>query len=151
MQTAGMAAFGNMNDGFYDDHPSRSPRSYRNPAPQLNRANSRPMDSAYGSMQGAMFTNNNSFSSNNVGQNLRFGSGPFVPPMQNGMPNGPVGNVHFPYDSAAAQTWNAGSSGLPNFGVGLGGPQDPSRSVRPSRGRVGLSNVSLVPTIESNC
>ncbi|KAK6372648.1 Peptidyl-prolyl cis-trans isomerase pin4 [Lithohypha guttulata] len=134
-----MATFSNMNDGFYDDHPSRSPRSYRNP--QLNRANSRPMDSAYGSMQGAMFANNNSFSNNSNGQNLRFGVGPFGPHMRNGMPNGPVGSVNFPYDSAAAQTWNAGSNGLPNFGVGLGGHQDPSRSVRPSRGRVGLSNL----------
>lgn len=95
------------------------------------------MDSAYGSMQGAMFANNNSFQHNTIGQNMRFNSGPFAPPQQNG-----AGNVHFPYDSAAAQTWNAGTNGIPNFGVGLGGPQDPSRSVRPSRGRVGLSNVS---------
>ena len=135
-----MATFSNMNEGFYDERAARSPRSYRN-QPPMNRANSRPMDSAYGSMQGAMFANNNSFSNNNIGQNMRFNSGPFAPHMQNGMPNGPAGNVHFPYDSTAAQTWNAGSNGIPNFGVGLGGAQDPSRSVRPSRGRVGLSNV----------
>lgn len=134
-----MATFSNL-DGFYDDHSSRSPRSYRNQQPQLNRANSRPMDSAYGSMQGAMFANNTSFQHNAIGQTLRFNSGPFAP-QQNGMQNTPMGSVHFPYDSAAAQTWNAGSNGIPNFGIGLGGPQDPSRSVRPSRGRIGLSNV----------
>lgn len=132
-----MATF-NMNDGFYDDHPSRSPRSYRGQQPQLNRTNSRPMDSAYGSMHGTMFANNSAFNGNGVGQNMRFNSGPFAP-MQNGVPSGPAGNAHFPYDSTAAQTWNAGSNGIPNFG--LGGPQDLSRSVRPSRGRVGLSNV----------
>ncbi|KAK5087618.1 Peptidyl-prolyl cis-trans isomerase pin4 [Exophiala xenobiotica] len=128
-----------MNEGFYDHPTSRSPRSYRNHQPQLNRANGRPMDSAYGSMQGAMYTNNTSYNNNNnnVGQSLRFGGGPFGPSMQ----NGPVGNVHFPYDSAAAQTWNAGSNGIPNFGTGFGGPQDPSRSVRPSRGRGPVSNL----------
>lgn len=99
------------------------------------------MDSAYGSMQGAMFANNNAFQHNTLGPNLRFNSGPFAAQQQNGMQNGHMGSVHFPYDSAAAQTWNAGTNGVPNFGVGLGGPQDPSRSVRPSRGRVGLSNV----------
>lgn len=95
-------------------------------------------------MQGTMFANNNQFGNNGVGQNLRFGTGPFAPHMQNGIPTGPAGNIHFPYDSAAAQTWNAGTNGMLNFGVGLGGPQDPSRSVRPSRGRVGLQNVSLL-------
>lgn len=134
-----MATFSNMNEGFYDNPTSRSPRSYRNHQPQMNRANGRPMDSAYGSMQGAMFANNSSYNNN---QSLRFGGGPFGPSMQNGMQSGPVGNAHFPYDSAAAQTWNAGSNGVPNFGMGLGGPQDPSRSVRPSRGRGPVSNVS---------
>ena len=103
------------------------------------------MDSAYGSMQGAMFANNSSYNNN---QSLRFGGGPFGPSMQNGMQSGPVGNAHFPYDSAAAQTWNAGSNGVPNFGMGLGGSQDPSRSVRPSRGRGPVSNVS--PLVLSN-
>ena len=136
-----MATF-NVKDGFYDDHPSRSPRTYRNNPQQSNRMNSRHMDSAYGSMHGAMFANNNAFVGNGIGQNMRFGSGPFAPPLPNGVPSGPAANAHFPYDSAAAQTWNAGSNGIPNFGIGLGGHPDPSRSVRPSRGRVGLSNVS---------
>jgi len=140
-----MATFSNMNEGFYDNPTSRSPRTYRNHQPQLNRANSRPMDSAYGSMQGGMFANNNSYNNNNA-QSLRYGGGHFAGPMQNGMQNGPVGNVHFPYDPAAAQTWNAGSNGIPNFGGGLGGPQDPSRSVRPSRGRGPVANVSGSPT-----
>lgn len=95
-------------------------------------------------MHGTMFANNNAFNGNGIGQNMRFNSGPFAP-MQNGVPSGPAGSVHFPYDSTAAQTWNAGSNGIPNFGVGLGGPQDLSRSVRPSRGRVGLSNVRISP------
>ncbi|KAK5949697.1 Peptidyl-prolyl cis-trans isomerase pin4 [Knufia fluminis] len=133
-----MATFSNMNEGYYDNPTSRSPRSYRNHQPQMNRANSRPMDSAYGSMQGAMYANNNSYNNNNnTAQSLRYGGGPFAPPMQNGMQNG-MGNAHFPYDSAAAQTWNAGSNGIPSFNVGL---QDPSRSVRPSRGRGPVSNL----------
>ena len=135
-----MATFSNMNDNFYDDAISRSPRSYRSQQPQLNRANSRPMDSGYGSMQGAMFSNNNTFSSNHI-QQLRYGgAGPFAPQMPNGMQSNAGGNIHFPYDSTAAQTWNAGTSGLPSLGMGLGG-HDPSRSVRPSRGRGPVSNV----------
>lgn len=134
-----MATFSNMNDGFYDDPSSRSPRGYRNQQPPLNRANSRPMDSAYGSMQGTIYANNNSYNNNHTGQPLRFNNGPFAPSIQNGMPNGPMGNIQFAFDSSAAQTWNAGTSGLPNFGTGL--LQDPSRSVRPSRGRAGISNV----------
>lgn len=106
------------------------------------------MDSAYGSMQGSMFANNNSFAANNAPQSMRFGAGPFGNHMQGGMPPGPMNNVHFPYDSSAAQTWNAGPSGLPGFNGGLGGhPQDPSRSVRPSRGRGGISNVSNIFTL----
>lgn len=128
-----MATFQNMNDGYYEDITSRSPRGYR--GQQTYRSNSRPADSGYGSMQGSMYANNHSYGNNGI-QSMRYGGGPL---MQNGMQNG-AGTSNFPYDSAAAQTWNAGSAGLHN--LGMGSMQDPSRSVRPSRGRGPVSNVS---------
>jgi len=136
-----MATFSNMNDGFYDDPSTRSPRVYRGQHLSVNRGNSRHIDNGYGSMQGNMFANNNSFANNHAGHSLRFTNGPFPPSMQNNMQNGPVGNIQFAFDSSAAQTWNAGSNGIPNFATGM--LQDASRSVRPSRGRTGISNVCL--------
>lgn len=78
--------------------------------------------------------------------NMRFDNmrNDFGGPMQN--PG--AGNIHFPYDAGAAQTWSSGGGPLQSFGNGMGGLHQnanygPSRSVKPSRGRVGISNVSL--------
>lgn len=127
-----MAAFSSQSDGFYDDPSGRSPRSMRNP--QVSRHNSRPMD-GYAGMQNSMFSNGNNppaLRFNDMREN-NFGS----------MQGGPVHNSHFPFDIGAAQTWNAGSMQY-NNGIGNMAQENaygPSRSVKPSRGRAGLSNV----------
>ena len=55
----------------------------------------------------------------------------------------PLGNA-FPYDPAAAQTWNSGAQAM-NGGAGMLGPNGafgPSRSVKASRGRPAIPEVS---------
>jgi hypothetical protein len=81
--------------------------------------------------------------------NMREGFG--ASPMQN--PG--AGNAHFPYDAGAAQTWNSNGGPLQSFGNGMGTmPQNsnygPSRSVKPSRGRVGVSNVSMLKCLHDS-
>lgn len=134
-----MAAFSSQPEGFYDDPSGRSPRSMRNP--QVARHNSRPMD-GYGSIPNSMFGNGNNAPA------LRFNDARdnFGGPMQPGA----VGNAHFPFDVGAAQTWNAGSM---QYNNGMGnmsqdGGYGPSRSVKPSRGRAGLANVSELLAIQ---
>lgn len=95
----------------------------------------------YNSMHNTMFGNGNNppaLRFNDMRDN-NFGS----------MQGNAVGNAHFPYDIGAAQTWNAGSMQY-NNGVGnmsQESPYGPSRTVKPSRGRAGLSNVSATPII----
>ncbi|EXJ76675.1 uncharacterized protein A1O5_01183 [Cladophialophora psammophila CBS 110553] len=129
-----MAAFSNASDAFYDDISSTSPRAYR--SAQLNRQGGRA--DPYGSMGAPMFGAEGAL------PNMRFDGmrDGFGAPMQN---HG-VGNINFPYDASAAQTWSSGGASLQSFGNGMGGiPQNanygPSRSVKPSRGRVGISNI----------
>ncbi|EXJ91894.1 hypothetical protein A1O3_00444 [Capronia epimyces CBS 606.96] len=131
-----MATFSNASDAFYDDLSGTSPRAFRNA--QLSRPNAR--NDGYGNMGPSMFGNEGSLPTMRF-DNVRDG---FGGPMQN---HG-VANVHFPYDAGAAQTWSSNGGPHPqSFGGGMGGmPQNtnnygPSRSVKPSRGRVGLSNL----------
>lgn len=139
-----MASFSNFHDAQYEDPTSRSPRAYRSQQPTLNRMGSRQMDSGYGSVHGNMLPNNAAYASNNAAP-MRYNNGSFAPPLQNGLQNIPMSNGHFSYDTSAAQTWNASASGLPHFGGnnvnGFGG--DAARSVRASRGRPAIANVSL--------
>lgn len=134
-----MATFSNPSDGFYDRASDRSPRAMR--SHHSIRHSARPMD-GYNTMQGSMFGNGAG------GPSMRFDGmrENFGPPMQNGA------SAHFPYDAGAAQTWNA--SNMP-YGNGMGGmSQDngygPARSVKPSRGRSNISNVSEQPSLLSN-
>lgn len=63
----------------------------------------------------------------------------------------PAGNISqpFPFDVNAAQTWNAsapmpfGANGM--AGMGQNGDHGPARSVKPSRGRVGINNIWYDP------
>jgi hypothetical protein len=129
-----MAAFSNASDAFYDERTS--PRAYRNS--HLNRQAS----------GGDPYNNNMNapmFGAEAPLQNMRFDNmrDGFGAPMQNAA----AANIHFPYDASAAQTWSAGGASLPPFGNGMGNmPQNsnfgPSRSIKPSRGRVGLQQVS---------
>lgn len=131
-----MATFSNASEAFYDDLSGTSPRAFRNP--QMSRQG---RSDGYGGINPPMFANEPSLPSMRF-DNMRDA---FGAPMQN--PSG--GNVHFPYDPGAAQTW-ASSGGPPqSFGNGMGGmPQNsnygPSRTVKPSRGRAAISNVSPI-------
>ncbi len=130
-----MATFSNPSEAFYDDLSSTSPRAFRNP--QLNRQMGR--NDGYGGINPPMFGNEGPVPSMRF-ENMRDN---FGAPMQN--PG--AGNVHFPYDAGAAQTWNSSGPSLHNFGNGMGTlpPNQnygPSRSVKPSRGRAAISNVS---------
>ncbi|KIW68571.1 hypothetical protein PV04_04509 [Phialophora macrospora] len=129
-----MAAFSNASDAFYDERTS--PRAYRNS--HLNRQAS----------GGDPYSNNNMnppmFGAEAPLQNMRFDNmrDGFGGPMQ----NAGAANIHFPYDASAAQTWSAGGASLAPFGNGMGNiPQNsnfgPSRSIKPSRGRVGLQQL----------
>ena len=138
-----MATYSTPQEGFYDDPSGRSPSNFRQPS--LNRQNQRQHD-AYGSMQGAMFGGNNNMPALRF-ENIRDDYGG---QMQSGGP----GNNHFPYNSGAAQTWSSSNASLHAFGNGMGNmPHDgnfgPARSVKPSRGRAGVANVS-VPNPLSN-
>jgi hypothetical protein len=60
------------------------------------------------------------------------------------MQNGQIANA-FPYDPAAAQTWNAGAQAM-NGGAGMlgsNGAFGPSRSVKASRGRPAIPEVHI--------
>ncbi|KIW53801.1 hypothetical protein, variant [Exophiala xenobiotica] len=129
-----MATFSNPSEAFYDDLSSTSPRAFRNP--QLNRQMGR--NDGYGGINPPMFGNEGPVPSMRL-ENMRDN---FGAPMQN--PG--AGNVHFPYDAGAAQTWNSSGPSLQNFGNGMGTlpPNQnygPSRSVKPSRGRAAISNL----------
>lgn len=129
-----MAAFQNANEPLYDDFANRSPRSFRNPP--MNRQPGRP--DGFSTMHGG-FGLDQSIAS------ARFGARP--DPFGNNFQQPPAGNMsHFPYDINAAQTWNSpappmsfGSNGM--GGMGQNGDHGPARSVKPSRGRVGINNV----------
>jgi len=135
-----MATFSNPSGTFYDDVSGRSPRGFRNP--QLNRPVGGVADGYGAGMQGSLFGADGSLPS------MRFDSirDGFGAPLQNPM----TGNPHFPYDAGAAQTWSSSGGSMQSFGNGMGGmPQGttnygPSRSVKPSRGRVAVSNVSAI-------
>lgn len=123
---------------FYDNASGRSPRSYRGPS--MNRSHGRP--DAFGSMQGMYGTENGMHQG-------RFGNmrDPFAAPSNLGAVNMNLGN--FPYDSNAASTWSAPPpmtqfSGSNMNNVGQNGDFGPSRSVKPSRGRIGLQGVRNV-------
>ena len=129
-----MAAFTN-GEHYYDDISGRSPRSFRNPS--MNRQPGRP--DGFGSMQG-MYGNENGL------PQVRFGNmrDPFAAPSNVG-----AVNMNFPYDANAASTWSSAPP-VPHFaGNGMNHGQNgdfgPSRSVKPSRGRVGLQNVCHNP------
>ena len=128
-----MAAFSNASEAFYDERTS--PRAYRNA--HLNRQG--PGTDPYGGMNGSMYGSETNMSNMRF-ENMRDG---FGAPMQN---NG-TGNAHFPYDASAAQSWSATGPSLAPFGNGMGNMQQnanygPSRSIKPSRGRMGISQVS---------
>lgn len=129
-----MAAFQNASEPLYDDFANRSPRSFRNPP--MNRQPGRP--DGFSTMHGGFGLDQNIASA-------RFGGRP--DPFGNTFQQPPAGNMsHFPYDINAAQTWNSpappmsfGSNGM--AGMGQNGDHGPARSVKPSRGRVGINNV----------
>jgi hypothetical protein len=130
-----MAAFSNASEAFYDERTS--PRAYRNQG--INRQ-------AGGEQQYGAGMNGQMFGADTAAPNMRYETmrDGFGGPMQ----GGGVGNVHFPYDASAAQTWSAGAPGQGPFGNGMGNLGQnanfgPSRSIKPSRGRVGVSQVSL--------
>ncbi|KAJ4670593.1 RNA-binding post-transcriptional regulator cip2 [Exophiala dermatitidis] len=128
-----MATFSNAPEGFYDDLSGTSPRAFRNPP--LNRQNNR--NDGYGTVGSSMFGTEGSVPTMRF-DNVRDG---FGGPMQ----NQGVGNVHFPYDPGAAQTWGTNGGPLQSFSGNLGtmphnSNYGPARSVKPSRGRMGLSN-----------
>ncbi|KIX09751.1 uncharacterized protein Z518_00832 [Rhinocladiella mackenziei CBS 650.93] len=128
-----MATFSNTAESFYDDVSNTSPRAFRNA--QLNRQAGR---TDYGGMNAPMFGAEGSLPTMRF-DNMRDG---FGTPMQ--APG--AGNVHFPYDAGAAQTWGSSGGSLQSFGNGMGAMAQnpnygPSRSVKPSRGRVGISNL----------
>jgi hypothetical protein len=125
-----MASFSNAADAFYDERTS--PRAYRNQVPNRQPSVTDPYTTLNPPMFGAEVPNMRY-------DNMRDG---FGAPLQNAQ----SGNVHFPYDPNAAQTWSAGGASLAPFGNGMGNmPQNsnfgPSRSIKPSRGRVGLQQV----------
>jgi len=131
-----MATFSNASETFYEEVSGTSPRAFRNA--QLNRQPVRA--DGYGGMHAPMFGAEGSLPA------MRFDAmrDGFGGPMQN--PG--AGNIHFPYDASAAQTWSSGGASLQSFGNGMGAMSQnanygSSRSVKPSRGRVGISNVSL--------
>lgn len=131
-----MATFSNASEAFYEDLPGTSPRTFRNA--QLSRPGGR--TEGYGGMNGPMFGPEVSLPTMRF-DNIRDG---FGGPMQN--PG--AGNVHFPYDASAAQTWSSSGGSMQSFGNGMGTvPHNhnygPARSVKPSRGRAGISNVSI--------
>jgi hypothetical protein len=128
-----MAAFSNAADAFYDDRTS--PRTYRNQLLNRQAGGADP----YASM------NAPGFGGDGTVPNMRYDGmrDGFGAPSQ----NAGAGNVHFPYDASAAQTWSAGGASLAPFGNGMGSMQQnsnygPSRSIKPSRGRVGVQQVS---------
>lgn len=128
-----MATFSNASEAFYDDVSGTSPRAFRNA--QLNRQGNR---TDYGNMNAPMFGAEGSVPNMRF-DNMRDGFGAPIP-------NPGAGNIHFPYDAGAAQTWNSGGGSLQSFGNGMpsqvqNANYGPSRSVKPSRGRMGLSNV----------
>ena len=131
-----MATFSNASEAFYDDVSGTSPRAFRNA--QVNRQATR---TDYAGVNGPMFGAEGSLPNMRF-DNMRDGFG--APPI----PNPGAGNIHFPYDAGAAQTWNSGAGALPSFGNGMAtqiqnANYGPSRSVKPSRGRMGISNVSI--------
>lgn len=133
-----MEAFSNASDAFYDERPS--PRAYRNT--HLNRQASGTEN--YNNMATPIFGGETAVPNMRF-DNIRDG---FGAPLQN---NAAAGNVHFPYDASTAQTWSSGGASLGPFGNGMGNiPQNanfgPARSIKPSRGRVGLSQVSRHPS-----
>jgi hypothetical protein len=132
-----MATFSNASEAFYDDLSGNSPRTFRNA--QMNRPLGR--NDVYGGMHAPMYGADAQIPTMRF-DNIRDGFG-------SQMPNPAGNNAHFPYDASAAQTWSSSSGPMQAFGNGLGAiPQNanygPSRSVKPSRGRVGLSNVSSI-------
>lgn len=131
-----MATFSNPSEAFYEDGPGNSPRAFRNP--QINRQGGR--NDGYGNVHTPMFGNDAAIPTMRF-DNMRDG---FGGPMNNSA----LGNIHFPYDPNTAQTWSSGGGSLQSFGNGQPGIHqnqnfNPSRSVKPSRGRAGISNVSL--------
>lgn len=130
-----MAAFSNASDAFYDER--NSPRAYRNQHLNRQASGADPYSNMNPQMYGAEAPM----------PNMRYDT------MRDGfgahMQNAGAGNVHFPYDASAAQTWSAGGASLAPFGNGMGNLQQnnnfgPSRSIKPSRGRVGLQQVSSI-------
>ena len=129
-----MAAFSNASDAFYDDR--NSPRQYRNQLQNRQAGGADP----YANMNAPVYGTDGSV------PNMRYDG------MRDGfgahLQNNGGGNVHFPYDASAAQTWSAGGPSLGSFGNGMGNMQNgnygPSRSIKPSRGRVGLQQVSPI-------
>src|ERR1700761_3190181 len=100
-----MAAFSNASDAFFDERTS--PRVYRNA--NLNRQPSG--TDPYGGMNPPMFGAEAPL------PNMRFDTmrDGFGAPLQ----NTGAGNIHFPYDASAAQTWSAGGASLAPFGNGM--------------------------------
>ncbi|ETN44686.1 uncharacterized protein HMPREF1541_10356 [Cyphellophora europaea CBS 101466] len=130
-----MAAFSNT-EPMYDDFANRSPRSFRHPA--MNRQPGRP--DGFSTMHGGF-----GLEQTHGLNSARFGGRP--DPFGSNFQQPPAGNMsHFPYDMNAAQTWNSpapplsfGTNGMP--GIGQNGDLGPARSVKPSRGRVGINNI----------
>ena len=127
IQSQMMATFSNPSENIYENIPNHTPKGYQNPP--LNRQMGR--TDGYGTVHGSVFSDG-SFPP------MRFEGGrdPFGA-LQNHVP----GNVHFPYDPAAAQTWSSGSGPFQSFGAPSHGGLGPSRSMKTSRGRNGISNV----------
>jgi hypothetical protein len=129
-----MAAFTNASEPMYDDFSNRSPRSFRNPP--MNRQPGR---------QDGFSTMHGGFGLDHSIASARFGGR--ADPFGHNFQQPSAGNISqpFPFDVNAAQTWNAsapmpfGNNGM--AGMGQNGDHGPARSVKPSRGRVGINNV----------
>ncbi len=132
-----MAAYSNYQENHFQDNSGRSPRGTMR-QPQLNRQASRPYD-AYGPPM-----NNGPFGGNGMMsgrfENARDGYNSMS------MQGAQLGNG-FPYDPAAAQTWNSGAQAMNGGAAMLGsnpnGAFGPSRSVKASRGRPAIPEVFL--------
>lgn len=130
-----MAAFSNVGEAPYDDFTNRSPRAFRQQP--MGRQPGR--QDGFSTMHGGFGMDHN-ISSNRFGGRGDPFSNNFQPPQSNSMAFGP-------YDNNIAQTWNSPAPPMPSMGNGLGamsqnGDFGPARSVKPSRGRAGISQVS---------
>lgn len=139
-----MAAFSNGEAAYFDAPSSRSPRDFGNPQMRNNTR-----VGGFGNMQGNMQGTFGADMNQHRFANSRdaFGGGM-------AMQNIPVNNLNFPYDANAAQTWSSGAPVMSSFqgnsmnGMGQNGNYGQgARSLKPSRARPGVNDVSSISNV----